>query len=349
MVFSFVALVAINQLETGLVSLGEFHSNALHQIQTIDGGTKEAIEEAFAYIVSGEEIEKIEFMNWSKTFETQAQRFESLANIQGPGEETEKAIFSKIKVTQQRLLETAITLFQEFEKRGTISIASFHVFEEIVDELTTNLHLLVQIELQEVREAQKRAIDLIEDAEFGFYTLGILSVLLALGLGWYFSREISQPIGQLGKVAQQIGEGQFAQRANLTPSNEFGILASKINLMAENLEKSHTELVSKNMELQLQRAHLMKSELRFRLVARTTFDAIWDWDFAKNSLEWNDGTQSVFGYEPDAVGQISPGGLKMFIPKIRRGSPTKFTLSSKVVRHHGPVNTSSVVMMGPMP
>jgi len=48
---------------------------------------------------------------------------------------------------------------------------------------------------------------------------------------------------------------------------------------------------------------LVKSELRFRLVARATFDAIWDWDMVTDLVEWNEGIQSLFGYEPDAVGQ----------------------------------------------
>jgi PAS domain S-box-containing protein len=48
---------------------------------------------------------------------------------------------------------------------------------------------------------------------------------------------------------------------------------------------------------------LLKSELQFRLVARATFDAIWDWDIVRDLVEWNEGIQSLFGYEPDAVGQ----------------------------------------------
>ena len=278
--------------------MGQFHSNALHQIQKIEGGTKGAIEEAFAYVVSGEEVEKNEFLTWAETFEAQAQQFESDANLQESEEETEKTIFSKIKATQQRLVEAVIPLFQEYEKRGTISTTTFHVFEEIVDELTTNVDLLVEFELQKVSESQNKAISLIEDAELGFYTLGILSVVLALALGWYFSREISLPVDQLGKFAQQIGEGQFSQRVVLKTSNEFGTLASGINLMAGNLEKSQRELVSKNMELQLQSTHLrdkntemerftytVSHDLKSPLITIRAFLGLLEQDLAKDNAE----------------------------------------------------------------
>lgn len=41
------------------------------------------------------------------------------------------------------------------------------------------------------------------------------------------------------------------------------------------------------------------SEERFRLVARATKDAIWDWDTKENSLWWSEGLRSLFGYEMD--------------------------------------------------
>ena len=38
------------------------------------------------------------------------------------------------------------------------------------------------------------------------------------------------------------------------------------------------------------------SEERFRLLARATNDAIWDWDLATNALWWNEGFEKLFGY-----------------------------------------------------
>ena len=42
---------------------------------------------------------------------------------------------------------------------------------------------------------------------------------------------------------------------------------------------------------------LAQSEERFRLVARATANAIWDWDVASDAIIWNNGLQDLFGYE----------------------------------------------------
>lgn len=49
---------------------------------------------------------------------------------------------------------------------------------------------------------------------------------------------------------------------------------------------------------------LCLSEERFLLASRATNDAIWDWDFARNTLWWNDGITILFGYLPE---EIEPG------------------------------------------
>jgi PAS domain S-box-containing protein len=43
------------------------------------------------------------------------------------------------------------------------------------------------------------------------------------------------------------------------------------------------------------------SEERFRLLAKATNDAIWDWDLATNTLWWNEGFERLFGYRRDEV------------------------------------------------
>jgi PAS domain S-box-containing protein len=47
---------------------------------------------------------------------------------------------------------------------------------------------------------------------------------------------------------------------------------------------------------------LRESEQRFKLVARATADAVWDWNLADNSVWWNEGIATLFGYAPDEVG-----------------------------------------------
>ncbi|MET0859301.1 MAG: PAS domain S-box protein, partial [Telluria sp.] len=42
-----------------------------------------------------------------------------------------------------------------------------------------------------------------------------------------------------------------------------------------------------------------RNEERFKLVANTTSDVIWDWDVAADRIWWSEGIQRVFGYSPD--------------------------------------------------
>lgn len=46
---------------------------------------------------------------------------------------------------------------------------------------------------------------------------------------------------------------------------------------------------------------LRDTEERYRLAARATNDAIWDWDFATNHVLWNEALQAAYGYAPDAI------------------------------------------------
>jgi diguanylate cyclase (GGDEF)-like protein/PAS domain S-box-containing protein len=49
---------------------------------------------------------------------------------------------------------------------------------------------------------------------------------------------------------------------------------------------------------------LSVSEERFKLVSKATNDAVWDWDFAQNTIWWNDGFTSLFGYPRE---ELEPG------------------------------------------
>ncbi len=46
---------------------------------------------------------------------------------------------------------------------------------------------------------------------------------------------------------------------------------------------------------------VIESAERFRYVAQATVDAIWDWDLNTDSVWWNSGMQTLFGYRPDEI------------------------------------------------
>lgn len=70
-------------------------------------------------------------------------------------------------------------------------------------------------------------------------------------------------------------------RVNVYPSAEgLAIYFQDINAQREAQEK------------------VRESEERFKLIARATADAIWDWDLLTDSLWWGDGVENLFGFAP---------------------------------------------------
>lgn len=49
-------------------------------------------------------------------------------------------------------------------------------------------------------------------------------------------------------------------------------------------------------EQRLAREALLASEERFRMLAKATSDAIWDWDLTTDAVWWNEGFETLFGY-----------------------------------------------------
>ncbi len=68
-------------------------------------------------------------------------------------------------------------------------------------------------------------------------------------------------------------------------------------------------------ELKTTEQRLRESEERFRLAAKATRDAIWDWDRQRDEIWRSKGFQTLFGYEPD---QIAPE-FQWWIDRIHPG------------------------------
>jgi PAS domain S-box-containing protein len=61
-------------------------------------------------------------------------------------------------------------------------------------------------------------------------------------------------------------------------------------------------------------AALRASETRYRLAARATSDAIWEWDLLAGEVEWNEGVQTLFGYAAEDVAPAAAWWLERIHP-----------------------------------
>ncbi len=67
-------------------------------------------------------------------------------------------------------------------------------------------------------------------------------------------------------------------------------------------------------------ARLEESRERYRLVARATNDAIWDWDLATNTSLWNEALNEAYGHAPDTVEPTGECGSRRSIPRTAPAS-----------------------------
>jgi two-component system, OmpR family, sensor histidine kinase BaeS len=77
----------------------------------------------------------------------------------------------------------------------------------------------------------------LEDSQRSLFIAALVSILVALGLGFLVSMLVTRPMRQLSLSARRIAEGDLAQRVKNKGDDEIGEVAVAFNSMAEQLEK----------------------------------------------------------------------------------------------------------------
>lgn len=150
--------------------------------------------------------------------------------------------------------------------RTTPVIAVFVIVETLERPLATELYLV-----------QQQAV-----------ALSLIMCLSALLMAVLLHVVISRRVIRFAAAAQQLADGDLTVRMSPTGRDELAYMAKSFNTMAERIGAS-------------QRA-LIESEERFRIVARATNDAVWDWNLVANNVWWNEGLHSLFGYTKEQIG-----------------------------------------------
>lgn len=99
-------------------------------------------------------------------------------------------------------------------------------------------------------------------------------------------------------IATKMMDGFVATFSDITSKkrSEQKLKKNYLELISvkDNLKKVNEQLEHKVAE---RTRELASSEERFRLVARATNDALWDWDLVKDTVWWGDTFYKLFGYE----------------------------------------------------
>ena len=123
-------LRSIYAIEHDFRVLGHNHVPALRLVLQIESGTAAAVEEAFAYVISGDVHEKEESEGWFRRLPTLAAEFRRQSRIDEPGEAEERALFGQIMASERALEDRAIEMFSEYERTGAIRRETFERFED---------------------------------------------------------------------------------------------------------------------------------------------------------------------------------------------------------------------------
>ncbi len=92
----------------------------------------------------------------------------------------------------------------------------------------------------------KRVLEIRQDVYT--YTIGFALILLAV-IGFIYniiSRKLIQPVKQLSIAADYVSRGDLSQRVRISAIDEVGHLQQSFNFMAENLQRTHNELMKSN-------------------------------------------------------------------------------------------------------
>ncbi len=116
-----------------------------------------------------------------------------------------------------------------------------------------------------------------------------------------------RPAEELPRFLEAVAE---AGRGGLRRSGVWRHLRKDGSVMLVEISSHHLEfegrparavLVSDVTEQVRAREALQQSEERFRLLARVTNDALWDWDLQDNTLWWSEGFEALFGFRRDEI------------------------------------------------
>lgn len=99
---------------------------------------------------------------------------------------------------------------------------------------------------------------------YGIFFLPILLMILIIAFG--FTQIVTQPIADLGEATMQVAKGNFKIQILTHPKDELGLLVNNFNVMVQNLEKTHNELVRSEKQsiwqsMAQQLAHEIKNPL----------------------------------------------------------------------------------------
>lgn len=99
---------------------------------------------------------------------------------------------------------------------------------------------------------ESAALASVADMRRQTFWISLAAAVLALLIGFYFAKKLTQPVQELAAGAQRIAAGDFSQRIDVRSRTELGDLGNSFNLMTDQIERYVNDLqrsAAENREL----------------------------------------------------------------------------------------------------
>jgi PAS domain S-box-containing protein len=206
------------------------------------------------------------------------------------------AALKVLKVTLPSQLDTAVELANA-EDWAAVRLRLKTQIQQLIDLSST---LVSNVD----RQAQKQRSKAIEDTARAQKRLflvivftGLLTLLLAVALGWYVTQSITVSLSELASGAQALARGDFSHQLNVHGSDELAVVGRAFNHAARQLREQYEELREQASLLGL------------------THDSVYVCDMKGVARYWNRGAEQLFGWAAEhAVGEVAHKLLKTVFP-----------------------------------
>ncbi len=103
---------------------------------------------------------------------------------------------------------------------------------EMWGQLDDNVNFLIRSPVESIRESVALS------NRFLIY-VGMGTLIICMGLVWYFSRRITKPIQELAELSDRMANLDFEAKYTSGGNNEIGELGDNFNRMSQKLEKGN--------------------------------------------------------------------------------------------------------------
>ncbi len=221
-------------------NIEELEDNVIHSqtlLTQVSSGAQVLFFEVLEFVVTGES-------NTISEFEEAAEQMKAALNGLEAVLEEDEADETKLNAQLDERSEEIKTAGRAVIDLHTQTLTLLEQFEDAEIELNGSLIAVEQLIRRNVNESVVATNKLI-------IISAIVTLTISLGLGFYLSGLITQPISRLAEAAQQLDSGNLSTQIQVKTNDEIGILAVAFNSMTTRLQQTLASLQARSHDLEL--------------------------------------------------------------------------------------------------